>query len=150
MGPAFRHILCGVDGSGPACRAAEQAAWLATALEAQLTFLTVAQEAAPDAAIDAYRRTEGLGEEPLPLLASEAESCLATAQKTALAAGHSGAQRLIRTGKVAATLLSVALETGADTVILGRHQRNDLRRALTGSVSQKIAANSRLTLIQVW
>ncbi len=52
-GPEIRHILCGVDGSDQSCRAAEQAAWLAIALKANLTYLAVAREVQADTEIDA-------------------------------------------------------------------------------------------------
>jgi nucleotide-binding universal stress UspA family protein len=125
----------------PACRAAERAAWLAVALKADLTFLAVAREAQSNAALDAYRHSEGLGDEPVPLLASEAESCLVAAQNRALAMGMGKTTRLIRTGNVAQTLLSVATEVGADTIILGRHNHSDLRRSVVGSVSRKIVGS---------
>jgi len=148
--PGIRHILCGVDGSEPACRAAEHAAWLAQALKADLTFLAVAREGHSNSELDAYRQSEGLGEEAIPLLASEAESCLSAAQNSASAMGIDKTTRLIRVGNVAQTLLDVATETGADTIILGRHPHSDLRRTVMGSVSRKIAAKSRLTLLQIW
>tara|TARA_R110002072_G_scaffold4543_8_gene31662 strand:- start:336 stop:800 length:465 start_codon:yes stop_codon:yes gene_type:complete len=148
--PRIRHILCGVDGSDPACRAAEQAAWLAGALKADLTFLAVAGEVQSSAALDAYRQAEGLGEEPIPLPTSEAESCLAAAQSRASAMGMDKTTRLIRTGNIAQTLLSVATEVGADTIVLGRHDHSDLRRSVVGSVSRKIASKSRLNLLQIW
>jgi len=148
--PGIRHILCGVDGSDPACRAAEHAAWLAVALKADLTFLAVAREAEPSAALDAYRQAEGLGEEPIPLLASEAENCLAAAQSRASAMGMDKTTRLIRTGNIAHTLLSVATEIGADTIVLGRHNHSDLRRSVVGSVSRRIVSKSRLNVLQIW
>jgi nucleotide-binding universal stress UspA family protein len=148
--PEIRHILCGVDGSDPACRAAEHAAWLAVSLKANLTFLTVAQEAQTYAELDAYRQSEGLGEEPIPLVSSEAESCLMAAQSRASIMGHDNTTRMIRTGKVAQKLLSVAAEIGADTIVLGRHDHSELHRSIVGSVSRTIAAKSRLNLLQVW
>ena len=150
LGPAIKHILCGVDGSEPACRAAEHAAWLAGALDAELTFVSVAREARSNPAIDAYRHSEGLGNEPLALLTSDAENCLSAAQARASAMGIAKATRLVRTGTVAQTLLSVATEIDADTIVLGRHDHSDLRRSIVGSVSRKIAANSRLNLLEIW
>lgn len=146
----IRHILCGVDGSDPACRAAEHAAWLAVAVGADLTFLAVARQARSDPDLDSYRQAEGLGEEPVAIATDEAVRCLAVAQDCASALGHDKSTRLIRIGAVAQTLLSVATETGADTLVLGRHDHSALRRTVVGSVSRTLAANSRLTLVQVW
>ena len=128
VGPEVRHILCGADGSDPACRAAEHAAWLATALNAKLTFLAVAREAGNSAALDVYRRTEGLGEERIPLMPRDAEQCLYAAQSSALTLGNTSTHRLIRIGKVAQTLLSVATEIEADLVVLGRQNHSELHR----------------------
>lgn len=149
-GPEIRHILCGVDGSDAACRAADQAAWLAVALKADLTFLSVAREAHINAELDAYRQSEGLGNVPVLLVAAEAENCLTEAQHRASAMGHDKTTRLVRAGKPAQTLLSVAAEIGADTIVLGRHEHSEFRRSVVGSVSRAIAAKSRLNLLQVW
>jgi nucleotide-binding universal stress UspA family protein len=148
--PGIRKILCGVDGTDPSCRAADHAAWLAVALNANLTFLAVTREAQSNAKIDVYRQTEGLGEEPIPLVTAEAENCLTAAQSRASAIGLNKSTRLIRVGKVAETLLSVAAEIGADTIVLGRHSHSALRRSVVGSVSRKIATKSRLNMLQVW
>jgi len=147
--PKIRHILCGVDGSGPACRAAEHAAWLAGALTAKLTFLAVAREGKSDASLNSYKTTEGLGDEPVLFLRPQAEDCLIAAQHAALRFGLSTTQRLTRIGKVAPTILSVATEIGADTIVLGKHDHGELHRTIIGSVSRSIIAKSDLRLMQV-
>jgi nucleotide-binding universal stress UspA family protein len=139
MSGGITHILCGVDGSAPACVAAERAADLAVALGARLTFVAVARAGTPDPALAGYMRDEGLGEEPVPLLPEAAEHCLSVALTKACGKGYSGAARLVRTGRVAETLIAVADEIGADAIAIGRHQHSGLRRALVGSVAQEIA-----------
>lgn len=143
------HILCGVDGSASACRAADHAAWLAAKLGARLTFVAVAREGRSNAALDAYKKSEGLGDEPLPLMSAEAEQCLQVAQASAAFHGVGSVQKLIRVGKVAPTLLAAATEVGADTIVLGRHRHSEIRRSLLGSVSRSIAAESSLNLLQI-
>lgn len=150
VSPKIRHILCGVDGSEPACRAADHAAWLAVALGAHLTFVAVARAAQSTPEIDAYRHAEGLGSEPLALLSTAAEACLKSARNAAATLGHDSANTLIRVGKVAPTLLSTATEVGADTIVLGRHPHTDLRRTVMGSVSGTVSSQSRLNVLQVW
>lgn len=139
MSGGITHILCGVDGSAPACVAAEQAADLAVALGARLTFVAVARAGTADLALAGYMRDEGLGEEPVPLLPEAAERCLSLALTKASGKGYSGAARLIRTGRVAETLIAVADEIGADAIAIGRHRHSGLRRAVVGSVAQEIA-----------
>ncbi|MEZ5934814.1 MAG: hypothetical protein R3F54_23340 [Alphaproteobacteria bacterium] len=54
------NLLCGVDGSEPACRAAALAAQLASALDVKLTYLTVAREIEPRGDLKGYLEAEGL------------------------------------------------------------------------------------------
>jgi nucleotide-binding universal stress UspA family protein len=133
------HILCGVDGSAPACVAAERAADLALALGARLTFVAVARAGTPDPALVGYMQAEGLGEEPVPLLPEAAERCLSVALIKASGKGYTGAARLVRVGRVAETLIVVAGEIGADTIAIGRHRHSGLRRVMFGSIAQEIA-----------
>ena len=139
MSGGITHILCGVDGSAPACVAADRAADLARTLGARLTFVAVARAGTPDPALMGYMHVEGLGEQPVPLLPDAAERCLAIARTKASAKGYTGAARLVRTGKVAETLIAVADEIGADAIAIGRHRHSGLRRAVVGSVAQQIA-----------
>ncbi len=147
MSGGINHILCGVDGSAPACIAAERAANLAVALGARLSFVAVARAIVPDEALVGYMRDEGLGEAPVPLLPQAAESCLDMALTRATDAGYTGAARIVRTGKVAPALMSVADEIGADAIAIGRHRRSGLRRAVVGSVAQEIADRTSLTIL---
>ncbi len=64
-------------------------------------------------------------------------------------AGHPGPEAVVRAGPVARTLISVAHETGADTIVLGRHGHSALRRTVLGSVSQELADRSGRTLVLV-
>lgn len=57
--PPFSHILCWVDGSDEACRAAERAASLAQSLGAKLSYVAVGVETGRDQGFDDYARIEG-------------------------------------------------------------------------------------------
>jgi nucleotide-binding universal stress UspA family protein len=149
MSGSIRHILCGVDGSAEACHAAEKAAELALALGARLSFVAVTSDVAPDADLATYRYAEGIGAEPVPLLSQAAETCLSVAMTTASQKGYRGATRIVRSGEVSSTLISVAAEIGADTIAVGRHRHSGLRRAVFGSVSQGIADRTSLTIISL-
>ena len=142
-------LLCGVDGSAPACRAAETAARWAVRLGASLTFVAITREAPTDPGVEAYRRAEGLTHEPVMLPASDAVACLDAAMRVAVAAGHPGARAVVRAGPVAGTLVSVAREIGADTIVLGRHGHSVIRRTVLGSVSGEVANRTDHTLVLV-
>ena len=142
-------LLCGVDGSAPACRATETAARWAVRLGASLTFLAVTREAPPDPGVEAYRRAEGMTHEPVLLPTSDAAACLDAAMRVAAAAGHSGTRSLVRAGPVARTLIGVAHEIGADTIVLGRQERSAIRRTVLGSVWLEIANRTDRTLVVV-
>ena len=107
----IRHILCGVDGSDAACRAAERAAQLAVTLNADMTYLlamylAVAEKGRTDATFEAWMQAEGLQGEPARFLVPEAEVCLATALRRAAEAGHGTTASIIETGEIASALPS--------------------------------------------
>ncbi|WP_109565906.1 universal stress protein [Jannaschia seohaensis] len=151
MGNAdFSHILCGVDGSDAACRAARVAARLAKAFDAQLTFVTVAKNAVNSPELDAYRRTEQLDlATPVPVVKQEADACLEIAVELAREVGIENANRVVRTGAVADAILSLGSELSADALVLGHHQRSRLGRAIVSSVSSKVADHGPMKVLLV-
>lgn len=125
---AMTHILCIVDGSEPACRAARRAVALAVALGSDLTFAAFARPGRLSPALEAYREAEGLqGELPL-FLSPAAESCLDIALHDARKAGQIRLRRLVRPGSARAGIDSAVAEVGADTVVLGRSTGASLTR----------------------
>ena len=146
---SFRHILVGVDGSGPACRAAVAAARLALTLNAKLTFLAVAREVRASKEIEDYAKLEGIDTPSLPLLRKEAEFCLAAAGISARELGLTCPERLIQTGDVAQTIALVSRTHEADCIVLGRSSHGAVRSLVMGSVAKKVgdATDSALVLI---
>lgn len=146
---SFRHILVGVDGSGPACRAAVAAAGLALALDAKLTFLAVAREVRASKEIEDYAKLEGIDTPSLPLLRKEAEFCLAAAVISARELGLTGPERLIQTGDVAQTIALVSRTHGTDCIVLGRSSHGAMRSLVMGSVAKTVgdSTDSALMLI---
>ncbi len=147
--PKITHLLCGVDGSEPACRAAALAAQLAQALGAKLTYLTVASEAEPQGQLKDYIEAEGLTGQSMPLLSAEADSCLDQAINIARGAGAPQVERLIKTGDAASVICDTAGQIGADCIALGRHGRGAVHRLVAGSVSDTLAKNCDMTLVLV-
>ncbi len=146
---SFAHLLCGVDGSDPACRAAADAARLVLALGAKLTFLAVAQEAERSEEIEQYLEVEGLRGLSLPMLPTAAEACLDTAMSIAREVGVANATRLVMTGEVAPTICLTAQTKGADCIVLGRHRRGAARTLVKGSVAKAVGDNCDAALVLV-
>ncbi|MGB3553800.1 MAG: universal stress protein [Jannaschia sp.] len=146
---SFRHILVGVDGSGPACRAAVVASRLALALDAKLTFLAVAREVRASKDIEDYAKLEGIDTPSLPLLRKEAEACLAAAMASARELGLPGAERLIQTGDVAQTIALVARTCETDCIVLGRNPHGTVRTLVMGSVARTVGEGAAAALLMV-
>lgn len=146
----FKSILCGVDGTDEANRAAAVAARLAKTFDARLTFLAVTRAGAQSESLDKYRRAEGLDpSEPVPMLAAEAEACLDAALQVARDAGVNNAKRAVRTGKVAEAILSLGKELETDTVVLGHHPRSSVVRFVKSPVSSSVADKSSMMIVLV-
>jgi nucleotide-binding universal stress UspA family protein len=125
---AMSHILCIVDGSEPACRAARKAVTLAVALGSDLTFVAFATPGRLGPALRAYREAEGLqGELPL-FLNPAAEDCLDIALRHAKGEGQRNLRRLVRAGAPRAGIGAAVAEVGADTVVLGRNTGTGMAR----------------------
>ncbi|WP_187298080.1 universal stress protein [Jannaschia donghaensis] len=146
---SFRHVLVGVDGSGPACRAAVVASRLALALDAKLTFLAVAREVRASKEIEDYAKLEGIDTPSLPLLRKDAEFCLAAAVVSARELGMMGVGRLIQTGEVAQTIALVARNHHADCIVLGRRSRGAVRTLVRGSVAGSVGEAAEAALLMV-
>lgn len=174
-GGPITHLLCGVDGSEAAYRAAELAARLALTLNARLTFLVVAPEAKASAELERFRKVEGLDEEPLPSIPVEADACLERAIGIARRAGVSDLTARVMTGdgrevstargrvhrsstavreteggpEPASTICSAARSLGADCIVLGRHRRGAVSAALRASTARRIGDDCDCPVLSV-
>jgi len=129
---SFSHVLCWVDGSDEACRAAEQAAYLARSLSAGLSFVAVGAEPDRDEGFEEYARIEGVSEPMPPRIESDVSTCLDEAMSIAERIGVTGATRLVRTGNAIAAICDAAHAQNADLVVI-RKQRSNLVERLLGS-----------------
>ena len=148
--PAFHHILVGVDGSEPACRAAELAARLARATGAELTLLAVARDAAqapPE--IERLMEREGAGDGQIPLLPADAATCLDVAAKAPRGAGVERPQRVIATGDATEMIADAARSRRADCIVLGRHRHGAARRLIMGSTAQELGRRIDVPILLV-
>jgi nucleotide-binding universal stress UspA family protein len=135
--PCFKKFLVPVDFDEPSERALEYAVALAKPLGAAISVLhafEIPYYGFPDAAL---------------VVSSEMASRIldgARAGLDALLAKHAGSgislEAFVREGPPADEIEHAVKELGADLVVMGTHGRRGLRRALLGSVTEKIVRTS--------
>jgi len=145
----FKKIVCAIDGSQHALRAAEAASGLAVALGAELIFLTVTKRLEVNDAIRRYMEMEHLTGEPQYVLDEMTERFLTDAQQLARDRGITGAKTLVRVGNPARAIVAEAKRLGADLVVMGRRGHGDIEGVLMGSVSHKVSSISDCTVMTV-
>lgn len=145
----FEHLLCCVDGSAPACRAAEWAALLASTLNARLTFLVVAPEGRATYELDRYLELEGIVGASLPVVSVKAERCLDIAMRNAHRVGVPNSATRIMTGKIVPAICQTARSIGADRIVLGRHRRATLSIAFRSSVARSVGDGCNYPVLSI-
>lgn len=131
-----KHLLVPVDFSEPSRMAASYAAKIAVPLGADLTLLH---------AITSMEEVEVLlSEQETPIDWGTARADAANVadkmlQAVAVAIGHPDAVRLVVDGHAAPATAEAAREHEMDMVVVGSHGRTGLRRALLGSVAERMA-----------
>ncbi len=143
----FKTILCCVDGSEHALRAAEHACALAEKFGATLTLMTVAKELKPSESVKRFLELEHLSGEPQYVLDEYTESIMEKAKDVAAATGLRGVKTEIKTGNPARTILEYAERKKVDTIVLGRRGMGDVEGILLGSVSHKVASLAKCTVV---
>lgn len=145
--PALHTLLVATDFSDEAALAAERAAGLAAALDAQLLLV----HAFATSALDDLRQWLG-GEEPQLVaasLAEQAERRLA-ADAAALAAAHGvPVHARLRQGDPATQIVAAAQEVDAGLIVIGRRGLSGLHRALLGTTAERIARRAALPVLMV-
>jgi len=133
----MKKILVGYDGSEPAKRALEQAAELATAMQASLTVVSVIRERPGLARVDdpAEDRTTHAAE------LAEAKAILASR-------GVAG-DYLEPSGDPAQTIERIIEDGAYDTVIVGSRGLGLAARFFQGSVSEHVATHGHATIMIV-
>jgi hypothetical protein len=122
-----RSIVLATDGSPHGGRAADRAASMALAFGLPVTVVSVAQQ--PDARRDA---------------SAHVEQALA-----AVKAAGVGATGRVLDGAPHEAIVRAAEEAGADLIVLGRRGLNQVRRALVGSTSEKVAGRANAPVLIV-
>ena len=145
----FQKILCAVDGSDHALKAAKLACELAAKHGAKLTFLTVTKALKMTAEVKHYIEVENLSGEPQYVLDQFTENVLQQAKDAARAQGIADVKTKVKTGQPARTIVQTAERDGFDTIVMGSRGLGDLEGFLLGSVAHKVASLSKCTVITV-
>ncbi|SMF07243.1 Nucleotide-binding universal stress protein, UspA family [Tistlia consotensis] len=145
----FERILCCVDGSQHALRAAETACALAAKFGGQLTILTVAKELKPSESVKRFMALEQLSGEPQYVLDEYTEEIVNKARDVAEASGLQGVKAEVRTGNPARTIVEFAERHKADCIVLGSRGIGDIGGVLLGSVSFKVNSLAKCTVVTV-
>ncbi len=145
----FGHILCWVDGSDEACRAAQSAARLAKSLEAKLSFLAIGDETEFGDGMADYMRIEGITDPMSPNVANHVNACLKQAISEAVDVGIVAAAGLIKVGDPVDAICDATKAQGADLVVIRRRKSNIVQRLLGASVQDTLANECGFAVLSV-
>ncbi len=145
----FKKILCAVDGSDHALKAAEVASDLAEKYGAELTFLTVSKELKVTAELKRFMQVEHLTGSPQYVLDEMTDRVLAEAREKAKKHGVAKPKTEVKTGNPARAIVDYAGRIGADAIVMGSRGMGDIGGLLLGSVSHKVSSMSKCTCITV-
>lgn len=145
----FSRVLCWVDGSDEACRAAEYAAFLAQRIGAELSFVAVGHVPESDAGYSEYARIEGLSEPMPPIIGSGVTACLEQAVSIAAGVGVKGVTHLTRSGAPIAAICDAARSQDADIVVIRKQRSNLVERLIGASISEKFSRQCNFAVLLV-
>jgi nucleotide-binding universal stress UspA family protein len=132
----YHKILVALDGSPDAESALMHAISLARDQHARITLLTVGPS---------VNRAAAVGTAPPPDLLDVHQDILREA--TRLIPRDVGVTTRLERGEAPATILRISREEEADLIVMGSHGHSRIHRALLGSVSQKVLAQSEIPVL---
>lgn len=142
---AIKRIICPVDVYDFQWEVAEYAMTLATALDAKITVLYVMEPIPP------RYIAEGVS---LPLFAEEKEIKWKAEAKMAEVMSHFCSicqdKGEVVIGDAADKILQIAEESAGDMVVMASHCRSLVCRAIHGSVTNKVLANSKIPVLVIY
>lgn len=132
----YHKILVALDGSPDAKSALMHAVTLAHDQNARITLLTVGPS---------VNRSAAVGTAPPPDLIDLHQEILREA--TALIPRDVGVTTRLERGEAGATILRIAREEESDLIVMGSHGHSRIHRALLGSISEKVLAQSEIPVL---
>ncbi len=132
----YHKILVALDGSADAESALMHAISLARDQHARITLLTVGPS---------VNRSAAVGTAPPPDLLDVHQEVLR--ESTALIPRDIGITTRLERGEAAATILRIAREEESDLIVMGSHGHSRIHRALLGSISEKVLAQSEIPVL---
>jgi len=132
----YHKILVALDGSADAESALMHAISLARDQHARITLLTVGPS---------VNRSATVGTAPPPDLLDIHQEVLRDA--TALIPCDIGVTTRLERGEAPATILRIARDEESDLIVMGSHGHSRIHRALLGSVSEKVLAQSEIPVL---
>ncbi len=140
----MRRMLVAIDGSDLSMRAANEAADLASRLEAAVTLVYVVEPPGPAADLPSERTLRAL----LDALRRTGDRHLHEARARCAERGVL-AETVLKEGDPAAEILRTARERGVDLIVCGSHGRGFVGRMLLGSVSGKLVHRAQVPVLVV-
>jgi nucleotide-binding universal stress UspA family protein len=153
----MRCIVAATDGSEAADRTTDFAADLASKFAADLVLIHVISASMPAPAVAGGAPIAAGLRAPMrventslsEVLTDAAKDILTKAKGRAEARGAARVHTETRAGEPTEMILAVAKERGADAIVLGKRGHGRLAGLLLGSISQKVVALARCTVIVV-
>lgn len=139
-----KKILIALDYDPTAQKVSEAGYALATALNAEVTLLHVVAQVVHYSSPDmAYLDISAISLNSVEALTLAAQNFL---NKTKRHLANPSIQTIIKEGDYADTILEVATEMQATTIVMGSHSHRWLEGVLMGSVTQEVLRNSIIPL----
>jgi len=143
----FKRILVATDGSQLADKAVSKAIDLATEHEAELTAFTVVRRQAKshmdgtlNCEAEEIDRIEGRR-------AEQARTMLDAVEKRAEACGVRVSSAIVRSSRVAESIVAAAGKYGSDLIVMATHGRTGLTSAFLGSETAQVLAHSDVPVL---
>ena len=145
----YRHICVAVDGSDSSFKAVQSAAQLAASIGAQLSVLHVIRNMKVPDQLRRFVKQNSLERLREQALQEAGQEIVNHALTLAAERGVEDAQGKILTGDPAATLVATAEQLQGDLLVVGTRGLGQVEGVLIGSISNKLASISNISVLVV-